>query len=477
MKPNLVYMFADQLRLCSTGYGGDADARTPNMDRLSREGINFSNAVSGHPVCAPYRASLFTGKYTTSTGMIINEIRINPGHKTIAHEFNRCGYKTAYIGKWHLYANEFGNHYDPKNSFIPKGPDRLGFNDLFASYNFHHENYGECSYYHLDTPEKLSWGGYEPDCQTDMAIGEIKRMAAAGQPFAMFLSLGTPHDPWERWNVPPEYYEMFEGTDFGYPDNYLPENDPHADMWACLSEEERRQLPEWKRVYYAMAANVDKNVGRVLAALEEAGITEDTIFVFTSDHGELFGAHGRRAKNIFYEEAVRVPFLMKWGSRLPSGANDICLNTVDIMPTLLSLMGVGEIPDTAEGRDLSDAVLKKPGAFEPEGALMQGTGATAIYEDGHEWRAYRTKEYTYAVYLSDGEEHLYHNTEDPLQMNNLAALLEYRDVKEHLKAAMEKEMDRICDRFHPCSYYEDRYIKDRIIQFTQANQTEGSCES
>ncbi len=477
MKPNLVYMFADQLRLCSTGYGGDRDARTPNIDRLSREGINFCNAVSGHPVCAPYRASLFTGKYTTSTGMIINEIRINPDHRTIAEEFNKNGYRTAYIGKWHLYANEFGNHYDPKNSFIPQGPDRLGFNDLFAAYNFHHENYGECSYYHLNTPEKLSWGGYEPDCQTDMAVDEIRKMAAAGQPFAMFLSLGTPHDPWEEWNVPPEYYDMFREAEFGYPDNYLPEDDPHADMWARLSEEERRQLPEWKRVYYAMVANVDKNVGRVLEALKEAGIEKDTIFIFTSDHGELFGAHGRRAKNIFYEEAVRVPFLMSWGSHLSAGVNDICLNTVDIMPTLMSLMDLGPIPDTVEGRDLSGAVLGKPGAFQPEGALMQGTGATAVYEDGHEWRGYRTKEYTYAVYLSDGEEHLYHNTEDPLQMKNLAGLPEYGDVKERLKAAMEREMERICDRFRPCSYYEDRYIKDRIIQFTQANQTEGSCES
>ena len=124
---NIVYMFADQLRRQSCGYFGDKRAKTPNIDRLAEESCNLINAVSGHPVCAPYRASLFTGKYTTSTGMVINEIRISPEHETLAKVLGRNGWETAYIGKWHMYANEMGNHFDPKNSYIPKGPDRLGF--------------------------------------------------------------------------------------------------------------------------------------------------------------------------------------------------------------------------------------------------------------------------------------------------------------------------------------------------------------
>ena len=197
---NIVYMFADQLRRQSCGYAGDLRAETPNIDRLARESCELSNAVSGHPVCAPYRASLFTGKYTTSTGMVINEIRISPDHDTIAKALDRAGYETAYIGKWHLYANELGNHFDPKNSYIPAGPDRLGFDGFFAGYNFHHINYGGNSYYHLNSPEKISYGegAYEPDCQTDMAIRELERLAAGDKPFALFLSLGTPHDPWDE---------------------------------------------------------------------------------------------------------------------------------------------------------------------------------------------------------------------------------------------------------------------------------------
>lgn len=154
-KPNLIYIFADQLRFNSVGYNGDTNAETPNIDAFCKESTNLCQAVSGHPVCAPYRASLFTGKYTTSTGMVINEIRMNTNHHTFADVLNENGYETAYIGKWHMYANEWGNHYDPKNSYIPEGRDRLGFNDYFAAYNFRHEYAVGTAYYHLNSPEKF----------------------------------------------------------------------------------------------------------------------------------------------------------------------------------------------------------------------------------------------------------------------------------------------------------------------------------
>ena len=135
-------------------------------------------------------------------------------------------------------------------------------------------------------------------------------------------------------------------------------NDPHADPWGQLSAEERRSLPSWMKVYYAMTANLDWNVGRLLAALEELGLRENTLLVFTSDHGEMFGAHGRRAKNIFFEEAIRVPFLVRWPTGLAGQDRcDVLLNTPDIMPTLLGLMDL-PIPRTVEGSDLSPCLLQ-----------------------------------------------------------------------------------------------------------------------
>jgi arylsulfatase A-like enzyme len=132
--------------------------------------------------------------------MVINELRMNTRHTCLAHSLTRAGYDTGYIGKWHLYANQLGNHEDPKNSFVPPGPDRLGFDGYWAAYNFHHDYYR--GYYHTDSPEKIVIPGFEPDGQTDLAIDYVKRAAKSEKPFFLVLSVGTPHDPWVKDNVP-----------------------------------------------------------------------------------------------------------------------------------------------------------------------------------------------------------------------------------------------------------------------------------
>ena len=463
-KPNLIYIFADQLRYSSLGYAGDTNALTPNIDAWSRECTDLCQTVSGHPVCAPYRASLLTGKYTTSTGMVINEIRMNTSHHTFADVLNENGYETAYIGKWHMYAAELGNHYDPKNSFIPKGRDRLGFNDDFAGYNFRHEYQPGTAYYHLDTPEKIYYDKYEPDAQTDMAISQLQRLSKGRKPFALFLSIGTPHDPWVPENVPAECLERFRDKRFRLPPNYLPHNDPHADDWAKLSPADRESLPDWMRVYYAMTANLDDNMGRLFSAIRNMGLEKDSIVVFTSDHGELFGAHGRRAKNIFYEEAVRVPFLIRWKGRLAEGAaRDFVFNTVDIMPSLLSLMGL-PVPKEAEGENLSACIRGE--ADTDRGALMMCTGPTAVFGDGNEWRAYRTKRYTYAIFKADGLELLFDNQEDPYQTHNLAEDAAHAQVAANLKTRMLAEMERIGDTFENNTYYQENWVENRLIKRT-----------
>ncbi|MCC8074009.1 MAG: sulfatase [Clostridiales bacterium] len=460
-RPNLIYIFADQLRYSSLGYNGDNLARTPNIDSFSDECAVMDNAVSGHPVCAPYRASLLTGKYTTGgTGMVINEIRINPHHRCFAHVLNENGYETSYIGKWHMYASQLGHHYDVKNSYIPKGADRLGFDGYFAAYNFHHEYYSPKAYYHLDSNEKIYYKKYEPDEQTDMAINQIKSHTKSGKPFALFLSYGTPHDPWTKENVPKKYYDMFKSTDFPNPPNYKKFNDIHADFWAKYLPGSRSKINEQKRVYYAMTSNLDENVGRILNTVKELGISDDTIIVFTSDHGEMFGAQGRHAKNIFYEEAVRVPFLIKWGKKLKSGKNLTCMNTVDIMPTLLSMMNL-PVPDTAQGTDISENIAN--GTIAENNCLLMGTGPTAIYGNGKEWRGIRSRKYTYAVYKIDGKEFLFDNINDPYQLSNLAKDKRYKDVLESLKNEMYEKMNAIGDSFEKNSYYKKHWVKDRII--------------
>ncbi len=458
--PNLVYVFADQLRYQACGYAGETRVRTPNIDKLATEGVNFCNAVSGSPMCAPYRASLFTGKYASSTGMVINELRMNPNHDCFGHVLHRNGYQTSYIGKWHLWANQLGNHHDPQNSYIPPGPHRLGFDGEWSAYNFHHTYFD--TYYHKDSPEKITISGYEPDGQTDLAIEYLQRASTEDDPFALFLSIGTPHDPWTRNNVPTEYYALFQDVDFPLPPNYKEENDPYSDAWAMMSEQNRAKLPEWMRVYFAMTTNLDWNIGRLMRAVEELGLGDNTIFVFTSDHGEMFGAQGRKAKNIFYEEAVRIPFLVRWFNQIPKGhVADTCLNTPDIMPTLLSMMNL-PIPEGVEGSDLSLAAFAQT-FDEPDAALMQGMGCTAKWEDGHEWRALRSKQYTYAVHRPDGCEKLFDNIADPYQTVNLVDEPTSRTVLSEFREMLKQRMAALNDTFEACTWYRDNWTEDRVI--------------
>lgn len=461
-RPNFVLVLADQLRYQSCGYAGDPLAQTPHLDALAREGVNFTQAVVSMPVCAATRASLFTGKYVTSTGMVINELRMNPNHRGLGHCLTEAGYATGYIGKWHLWANQLGHHHDPRNSHIPAGPYRLGFDGYWAAYNFHHEYYG--AYYHTDSPERISYGDgvYEPDGQTDLAIDFLRRQTP-GTPFALVLSYGTPHDPWTPENVPPEYYARFADVEFPLSTTYRPENDvPYGDAWSDIPKSPET-IQNWMRAYYAMTANLDANVGRLRAALEELGLAENTVFVFSSDHGEMFGAHGRMKKNIFYDEAARVPFLVRWpGVTTPGSTCGACLNSVDVMPTFLGLAGIG-IPAEVEGMDLSHLVRGETGP-EPEFAFLQNTGACASWENGHEWRALRDRRYTYAVYRADGKELLFDHQADPCQAHDLAADPAHREVLERCRTQLRTKMAELNDDFPPSLWYRDHWISaDRCI--------------
>ena len=166
--------------------------------------------------------------------------------------------------------------------------------------------------------------------------------------------------------------------------------------------------------YYAQTANLDTNLGRLMQALEASGVADDTILVFTSDHGEMFGAHGRQAKLIFYEEAARVPFLVRWPKKIAEKTvTDVPLCTPDIMPTLLSMM---DLPVPQDGRRSGPecGTCWARSRTVKDTAHMQGMGATAAWADGSEWRALRDHEYTYAIYRKDRSELLFNNRKRPI---------------------------------------------------------------
>jgi arylsulfatase A-like enzyme len=459
-RPNLVYVFADQLRTCSCGYAGDEMAHTPNLDRLAKRGVNFENAVSSTPVCAPYRASLFTGKYQSSNGMVINELRLSPDHECLGHVLTKAGYDTSYIGKWHLWANELGNHNLPRNGFTPPGPYRLGFDGEWYGYNFNHHYYN--SPYYNDTPQTQHYKQYEPDAQTDIAIDYLRKASKSDKPFAMFVSWGPPHAPWSWHNVPPEYADMYRDKKMPLRPNYRNEPTKYGDAWQTPAPDYAQYLQQMMQVYYGQTANIDWNVGRLMDEIDKLGLAEDTIFVFTSDHGEMFGSQGYQAKLIFYEEAARIPFLMQWKGHIPEGSKtDACLDTPDIMSTLLSMMNL-PVPKACEGEDLSQVALGKGGA-EPEAAYLQGMGATAAWQDGTEWRAMRDKQHTFAIYRRDGKELLFDNLADPYQLNNLAEDKANDAKVAHYREKLKSWMKEQNDTFEACSWYRDRWTENRNI--------------
>lgn len=462
-KPNLVFVFADQLRNDVLGYNGDPIAITPNIDKFAEEAVNFTNAVSVSPVCAPFRSSLLTGKYVSSTGMVINEVNMNTNHKTIAHVLNDAGYNCGYVGKMHLN--------DKHTRSSPKGPERFGFDDYWASYSFNHQSYK--SYYFTDDnngeEKRVDISGkYGPEEFTTLACNYIDTASKKDKPFTLFLSWNPPHDPWVKENVPSHCYDKFKNKEFNLPENFKETPDKYMDrypqkffqgdsIWrkSFINGEGYQNT---MRCYYAMANSIDEQFGRVISHLDSLGLSENTIIVFTSDHGEMFGSQGRMYKLIFYDEAAQIPMLIRHPKYPKSKKTDICINTPDLYPTLLGLMDLSEqIPDEVEGEDLSFVITGEEGD-EPEFAFMQGMGHTYLWNDGYEWRAVRDKRYTYAKYLIDGSELLFDRAKDPHMKENVLNKKKYSSVLKKLRNGMEDKMEDLNDEFRPCSWYRDRWM-------------------
>lgn len=461
--PNVIILIADQLRYQSIGLTDDR-AITPNIDTLASQGMLFENFVATTPVCSAFRGSLLTGKYASSTGIVVNELRMNPNHDTYAHVLKQAGYKTDHIGKWHIWTHKAGGHKGAENNYVPPGPYRMGFDDYWAAYNFGHHNFNY-SYWTNSPKEIKPKDEFKSTHFTNLAIKRLKEHAKTDDSFAMVVAYSPPHDPFTKSNVPPEFYEKFKDTEFPLPSTWNETPDPYMDR----NTDQKRwtkhwkiKLPEMMRAYYAMTTALDHEIGRIMKTLKETGLEKDTILIFTSDHGEMFGAQGRVYKMTFYEESARVPFIIRWPGKIPAGKrHTACMGTPDIMPTILGLCKQ-MIPQAVEGMDLSKITLGQAGP-EPDFALLQGMGHTYLWRDGFEWRALRNKQYTYARYLKDDKELLFDNKNDPLQSNDLAANPKHKDTLLKLRQQMNAKMKLINDDFKTCSWYRDNWTDDRVI--------------
>jgi len=430
-RPNLLFVFADQWRAQATGYAAHPDVKTPHLDRMAAESVNFRTAVSGCPVCCPYRASLLTGRYPLTHGVFLNDAPLDNKAVSIAQALNRAGYHTGYIGKWHL----DGTH---RSAFIPR-ERRQGFQFWKALSCTH--NYNNSPYYG-DENVRLKWDGYDAIAQTREAQRYI-RGHATGQPFALFLSWGPPHAPYHT--APEKYRAMFTPEDVT-----LRPNVPEAD-----EAKARRVLAG----YYAHIAALDDCLGDLLKTLDETGTADDTIVVFTSDHGDMLYSHGGQKKQQPWDESIRVPFLLRY-PKLPGGpvrTIDMPINTPDIMPTLLGLCGI-EIPGTVEGTDFSEVLIGQTDV--PDNAALISCpspfGQWNRNRGGREYRGVRTERHTYVRDLK-GPWLLYDNIRDPYQLNNLCNKPEHAALQEQLEKVLARKLGQTRDDFRSGSDYIEQW--------------------
>jgi len=435
--PNLLFVFSDQQRAQDAGFMGNLQVQTPNLNRLAEQGVTFTHAVSTCPVCTPYRAALLTGRYPMSNGMVLNDVRLPITERSIAHCFRDAGYRTGYIGKWHL----DGHH---RGGFTPPGPRRQGFDDFWAVANCTH-NYMH-SFYWRDEPQPIWIQGYDADHFTDLSVQFI-RDNQGPQPWCLSLSWGPPHDP---CRLMPEEYLIYD------PDQL--ELRPNA------TATDRAELAG----YWSHITALDRCFGRLMKVLEETGQAQDTIVVFTSDHGDMLGSQGLQRKQKPWDESIMVPFVLRYPGRVPRGRRtDALINAPDVMPTLLSLAGL-PIPSTVEGIDFSPAARGKP--FEaPSSAFI--SNPCPFIEPIPEWRGVRTTHYTYVRNLQ-GPWLLHDNTEDPYQLTNLAQDPARRSLRRDLDDELSDWLARLDDDFQPRQVYWQRfgYTVDKHLQMPHDNE-------
>jgi arylsulfatase A-like enzyme len=418
-RPNVLYILADEWRAQSTRYNGDTHVETPALDRLAQQSVHYDMAVSGTPVCCPYRASLLTGQYPLTHGVIVNDMELKPKGVTMGEAFTKAGYRTGWIGKWHVYGSPDGQ-YGRRLSYIPP-EKRFGF-DYWKACECTHE-YNHSLYYEGNDPTPKYWPGYDAFAQTDDACGFIQRQAKSSDPYCLVLSLGPPHFPLET--APPPFRSRYEGREIALRKN-VPEN-------------LRAKSAEMHRGYYAHMAALDMCLDRLLKVVDD-----DTIVVFTSDHGDMMLSQALTTKQYPWDESIRVPFLLRYPRKFGTKQRRVAtpLNSPDILPTLLSLTGI-PIPDSVEGR---------AGGGGPA-LLTLPVPATETRRYGiAEYRGLRTERHTY-VRSIHGPWLLYDNRADPFQMRNLVGK---SDVQAKLDRELDAELKRRGDDFLPAARYVER---------------------
>jgi arylsulfatase A-like enzyme len=402
----------DQYRGQDLGCMGNADVRTPHLDDLAAEGVVLPHTFSNTPICTPARGNLLTGKYAHTHSGPVNDLRMVELEVTLADHFSRAGYRTGFIGKWHL----DGGKRLP--GFIPPGLRRHGF-QFWAANECNHTPFR--SQYFRDTSQPIPITEFEAKPWTDLAIEFLR--GAAGKPFFLEVAMGPPHPPYA---APPEYEKSYDAAKLRMRPNWV----------EGTTGGSRTDIA----TYYAMISAIDDQVGRMLQALKDLGLEENTIVLFTSDHGNMLGSHGLIDKQQPFAESITVPGIVRFPQRLKPGRRlDAFFTHVDMGPTLLALCGL-PAPGEMQGTDISgDLMGDKHSA--PQSAYFQLFAPYHLTKVPFAWRGVRNHRYMYARSKRQPWV-LYDLQQDPYELKNLADDPAARGIRDEMEKELAGWMER-----------------------------------
>ena len=442
--PNIVFFFSDQQRHDTLGAYDENAKRlniTPNLDILAKFGTKFEYAFTPQPVCGPARACLQTGRFATQSGCFTNGRALKEGELTLAKYLGRVGYDTSYIGKWHLASNNMLKKDDENYSDYATAPIppqlRGGYRYWRAADILEFTSHGYGGYVYDQNQNKREFENYRCDAITDFAIEYIENKSELARdeekPFFMFLSHIEPHHQNDR--------ERFEG-----PDGSL---EKFGDV--CLPEdlkEAHKTEPDFLAHYanYLGCCNsLDHNLGRVVAALKDKNIFEQTVIIYTSDHSCHFRTRNSEYKRSCHENSIRVPLLISGGQFCGGQKIDRLVSLIDLPPTILELAGV-DIPADFMGKSLVNAL---DGKSEWEEEIYTQISESKLA------RCIRTQDWKYSIASDENpwttaetdtyfEDFLYDLKSDPHEQNNLIGSTDEKTKaeKEKLAQILIRHMNR-----------------------------------
>lgn len=402
-RPNILLVLVDDLVSAALGFEGGRDARTPNLDRLAREGVRFTRAYVPLPQCTPSRAALLLGLYPHETGALTNHSSWRREHTTLAQVLRAAGYRCGIVGKWHL-----GEPDEPT----------AGFEDSWCVIDTKKLSYFDPVLWVEGRPEPRQ--GYVPTLLTDEAMRFIDRESDA--PFFLWLAYTSPHEP---LTPPPDPALARRPQDVELPSSIDDDlgTKPLAQRQSEAHAQFRARTPQELRylfgLYQSMVDALDREIGRLLEHLEQRGLARDTLVVFLSDNGTLRGEHQMLNKGpAFYEELVRTPLVLRWPGQLPAGGEVAGLvSSMDLFPTLARLAGA-EVPSGLEGQDVWPLALGREPRVRDE--LFFEYLQRQPDEAPTPMLGLVTEHHKYVEYF-EGDRELYDLGADPHELRNLAA--------------------------------------------------------